>query len=229
MMKCALTAAVVTVIVAASLEAQQAPDLAPYLMADRAAEVALARTAAPTAISHTATVLVLTRTGYVEAAHGTGGFTCLVARSFVGPIGEPNFWNARVRAPICFNPPAVRTILPEMVKRTEWTMNGVAQTEVAARRRRAYASHELPMPEGGAMAYMLSHEQHLVDNNPHWMPHLMFFYDRSQPASVWGAGGFTDPVIDGGDADTPVLTLLIPVRQWSDGTPALPMGGAKMK
>lgn len=229
MMKCALTVAVATVFVAASLEAQQAPDLAPYLMADRAAEVALARTAAPKTISQAATVLVLTHAGYVEAAHGTSGFTCLVARSFVAPIGDPNFWNARVRAPICFNPPAVRTVLPEMVKRTEWTMGGVTQTEIAARRRRAYASHELPVPAAGAMAYMLSHEQHLVDNNPHWMPHLMFFYDRSLPASAWGAGGETAPVIDGGDPDTPVLTLLIPVRQWSDGTPALPMAGAKTK
>jgi hypothetical protein len=229
MMKCAVTLAVFALSAAASVEAQQAPDLAPYLMPDRASEVALARTAAPTAVSHAATVLVLTKTGYVEASHGTNGFTCLVARSFVGRIGDPGFWVARVRAPICFNPPGARTIMPAMVKRTEWTMGGVAQTEVATRVHRAYASQEFPMPAAGAMAYMLSHKQHLAEVDPHWMPHLMFFYDTSLPASAWGAGDQTAPIIDGGNPDAPVLTLLIPVRQWSDGTPALPMAGAKMK
>src|SRR5689334_21997019 len=68
-------------------------DLAPYFMADRAAEIALARTAAPRAVSDSATVLVLTRTGYVEAAHGGNGFTCLVVRSFSGSVNDPAFWN----------------------------------------------------------------------------------------------------------------------------------------
>src|SRR5438445_4092909 len=88
--------------------AEQAPDFAPYPMADGAAEVALARTAAPRHVSDSATVLVLTRNGFVEAARGTNGFTCLVLRSFAGNIGDPDFWNPRVRAPHCFNPPAVR-------------------------------------------------------------------------------------------------------------------------
>src|SRR5216117_4448400 len=70
------------------IRAEQAPDLAPYLMADGAAEVALARTAAPTHVSDSATVLVLTRNGFVEAARGTNGFTCLVLRSFAGNIGR---------------------------------------------------------------------------------------------------------------------------------------------
>jgi hypothetical protein len=105
---------------AVPLAAQQAPDLAPYLMPDRAVEIALARTAAAPAISDSASVLVLTRTGYVEAAHGTNGFTCIVLRSFAGIIGDPDFWNPRVRAPLCLNPPATRTALQEMVKRGDW-------------------------------------------------------------------------------------------------------------
>jgi len=207
---------------AAPIAAQQkSPDLTPYLIADRGAEVALARTAAPARISDSATVLVLTHTGFVEAAHGTNGFTCFVARSFHGVIGDPHFWNPRVRAPHCMNAEASRSILPEMMKRAEWIMAGVRPTEIAERTKSAYASHQLPMPAVGAMAYMLSPKQYLVDD--HWMPHLMFYYDKSAPASAWGAGGFDAPIIDGsvGDPTSPVLTLLIPVRTWSDGTLAM--------
>lgn len=211
---------------AGPLAAQQRPDLAPYLIADRAAEVALARSAAPREISDSATVLVLTRTGLVEAAHGTNGFTCLVARSFQGSLDDPGFWKPSVRAPMCFNPPASRTVLVEMAKRADWIMGGVAKSEIATRTQRAYASHEFPLPTAGAMAYMLSPEQHLLDENPHWMPHLMFFYDRTLPASAWGAGGFSAPIIDGsvGAPSSPMITLLIPVARWSDGSPALAAG-----
>lgn len=208
---------------AAPVAAQKTPDLAPYLIPDRGAEVALARSAAPVNVSASATVLVLTHTGFVQAARGTNGFTCFVARSFHGSLTDATFWSPKVRAPHCMNPAASRTILPEMMKRAEWIMAGVSVTEIATRTKAAYASHEFPMPAVGAMAYMLSPQQHLADTNPHWMPHLMFYYDRSAPASTFGAGGFTAPIIDGsvGDPNSPVLTLLIPVRQWSNGTPAL--------
>ncbi len=206
--------------------AQQARDLTPYLMGDRAAEIALARTAAPASVSDSATVLVLTRNGFVKAASGTNGFTCMVVRSFARQVGAPDFWDPLMRAPHCLNAPAVRTVLPEMLKRAEWIMTGVSPTEIATRTRRAYASHEFPMPAPGAMAYMLSPEQYLADTNPHWMPHLMFFYDRSMPASAWGASTNMGTVIDGSpdDGSSPILTLLIPVRQWSNGTSAMSQG-----
>ena len=222
-----LTLAALIFIAAAALKAQQSPDLAPYLIADRNAEIALARTAAPKEISDSATVLVMTRQGLIEAVHGSNGFTCFVLRSFSAGLKDPGFWNPQVRAPHCLNAPAVKTVLPEMRKRVEWIMAGVSLTEIATRTARGYASHELPLPAPGAMAYMLSHEQHLVDDDPHWMPHLMFYFDGSMPASTWGAGGMSAPVINGsaGDPHSPVLTLLIPVRQWSDGTPAMADAG----
>ena len=115
-------------------------------------------------------------------------------------------------------------MLPQFLRRAEWILAGVDPTEVVSRINRAYASHEFPAPAPGAMAYMMSPQQALADRNPHWMPHLMFYYDAAMPGSLWGAGGFTAPIIDGsaGDPHAPVRTLLIPVRQWSDGTPALP-------
>jgi hypothetical protein len=206
-----------------SARAQKPADFTPLLIADRAAEVALARSAAPKNVSDAATVLVLTRSGYVEAARGTNGFTCLVLRSFAGAFTDPTFWNARVRAPNCMNPPASRTVLAEMKKRAEWILAGVDTSEIAKRTKAAYASHEMPLPAEGSMTYMLSPLQHLGDTKPHWMPHVMFFYTaRSTPPALFGAGGMSSPIIDGsqGDPSSPVLTLLIPGRQWSDRTQA---------
>lgn len=214
--------AVIALLMARPLDAQQKnPDLAPFMIADPAAEVALARTAAPPSITDSATVLVLKGTGFVEAHHGSNGFTCAVFRGFDGATTDPNFWNPKIRSPVCLNPPASRTVLPNLMKRAEWIMAGVDTTEVNARTKRAYAAHEFPLPAAGAMAYMLSHQQNLGGDDPHWMPHLMFYYDRSMPASAWGAGDGKSPIIDAtGAAPSPIMVLLVPLPQWSDGTPA---------
>ena len=60
------------------------PVMAPleeYLIADRDAEVALARTAAPPAISNHATVLVLTRQGYKTAVEGKSAISAAAIRN----------------------------------------------------------------------------------------------------------------------------------------------------
>jgi hypothetical protein len=216
--------AAISVCSTAPVAAQQTRDLAPYLMSDRAAEIALARTAAPKQITDSATVLVLTTSGYVESVHGKNGFTCFVYRSFDSPIGDPGFWDPTNRGPACFNPPAVRTVLPEVRKRAEWTMAGVSTTEIAKRTRKAYAAHTFPMPAAGAMAYMLSPEQRFSNTDSHWLPHLMFWFDRSLPSVAWGLSDANTAIIDGsaGDPNSPVRVLLIPVRRWSDGTLAIP-------
>jgi hypothetical protein len=209
------------------LAAQRPRDLSPYLMTDRAAEIALARTAAPASVSDSAAILVMTRTGFVEAAHGTNGFTCAVFRSFAAPTNDPNLWNVKISAPQCFNAPGTRTVLPMWLKRMEWILGGATPAEADARAARAYASHQFPAPAPGAMAYMLSPEQYLNDANPHWKPHLMFFYAKSLPGPVFGAGDGSGPIIDGSAAvsDAPFVTILIPVPRWSDGTSALPPAG----
>ena len=86
------------------------PSMAPleqYLM-ERDAEIALARSAAPESISHDAEVMVLGRHGYETAVKGKNGFVCMVQRSWSAGIDEPDFWNPKLRGPICFNPPAAR-------------------------------------------------------------------------------------------------------------------------
>src|ERR1700757_2364859 len=72
------------------------PGMAPldqYLIADRNAEIALARTAAPESISKDAEVMVLARHGYETAAKGKNGFVCLVWRAWAGASDDLEFWN----------------------------------------------------------------------------------------------------------------------------------------
>ena len=207
-------------LVSASALQAQVRDIAPYLMPDRATEVRLARSAAPARISDSAGVLVLTRQGYVEAAKGTNGFVCLVVRAFAGPMDTLAWANARVRAPHCLNAAAVRTVLPEITFRSALVMAGTPAREVMRRTEAAYADRTLPaVVENGAMAYMLSPGQYLTDEDPHWKPHVMFYFPATDGAA-WGAGGLDAPVIFGGAGTTSQgIVLFIPVPQWSDGTP----------
>jgi hypothetical protein len=83
------------------------PNMAPleqYLM-DRDAEIALARSAAPDAISHDASVIVLTRHGYETAVQGKNGWVCMVGRGWMAMFDHPEFWNPKIRAADCLNPP----------------------------------------------------------------------------------------------------------------------------
>src|SRR5690348_1748058 len=91
----------------AQAEKASYPAMAPldeYLIADANSEIALARSAAPASISDGAEVMVLGPKGYTTAVKGTNGFLCIVERSWGAGTDEPEFWNPKVRAPICFNP-----------------------------------------------------------------------------------------------------------------------------
>ena len=103
------------------------PSTAPvdqYLMPDRDAEIVLARSAAPDAISRDATVFVLGRHGYETAVEGKNGFVCAVERAWMAPTDNPEFWNPKNRSPICYNPPAVHSVLPFIIKRAELVLAG---------------------------------------------------------------------------------------------------------
>jgi len=62
-----------------------------YLMGDRNAEIAMARSAAPVAISRDAEVWVLGRHGYETAVKGKNGFVCVVERSWMSPFDARSF------------------------------------------------------------------------------------------------------------------------------------------
>jgi hypothetical protein len=109
------------------------PRMAPvdqYLMEDRSSEIALARSAAPESISHDAEVLVLGRHGYETAIQGKNGFVCLVERSWTAPIDDPNFWDPKLRGPLCLNAAAARSYLPRTVKKTDLILAGRTKAQM---------------------------------------------------------------------------------------------------
>lgn len=195
--------------------------LAQYEM-DSTVEIALARSAAPAAISRDADVMVLGAKGFETAVKGTNGFVCLVERGWSAGESNPEFWNPKIRGPICLNAPAVKTYLPLAIKKTELALAGLSQAQIFEKVLAAYANAELPPQAPGAMSFMLSKQQFLGDRNGHWAPHLMFFAPPT-PAKMWGADVEGSPLMADEDSFERLTIFLIPVGKWSDGTPASSM------
>jgi hypothetical protein len=194
-----------------------------YLIPDRDTEAALARSAAPDSISRDAEVLILSRHGYenvnnadATATKGKNGFVCMVLRGWSAAADFPEFWNAKIRAPICLNAPAARSYLPLILKKTEWVLAGRTAEQIGIAIDAAITRKELPTPEPGAMCYMMSKQAYLADDDPHWHPHVMFFMPYTE-AAAWGANLPGSPVIAAPAKSEHLTIFLIPVRRWSDG------------
>ena len=220
----------VTVLVSASLQARSQqpaasyPKMAPidqYLIADRNVEISMARSAAPPSISNDAEVMILGRRGYESAVKGKNGFVCLVERSWMSPFDFSQFWNPKMRGPICFNPAAVRSILPLTFKRTELVLAGLSKAQIIEGIK-AFDAKELPPVEPGAMCFMMSAQGYLNDSAGHWVPHLMFYVPLTD-AKSWGADLPGSPVMlnpQFAGAPEPITEYMLPVSTWSDGTAA---------
>lgn len=193
-------------------------ELDQYLISDEASEIALARTAAPASISGSAEVKVLGRKGYTTAVKGTNGFLCIVERSWGAATDEPEFWNPKVRSPICFNPAAARTFAPIYLMKTKLVLAGKSKAEIVAATNSAFDEKELPALEPGAMCYMMSKRQYLNDRGGSWHPHLMFFV-AGDAGKSWGADLPGSPVMAAPDPEERVTIMMTWVGQWSDGTP----------
>ena len=194
-----------------------------YLMPDRNAEIALARSAAPEAISRDADVLVLGRHGYETAVKGKNGFVCAVERGWMGPFtgdDAANFWNPKIRGSVCFNPPAARSILPLTYKRTEMILAGQSKAQIIEGIK-TFIKQELPPLEPGAMSYMMSKDQYLTDDGDHrWIAHLMF-YTPLMDGAVWGADLPHSPIMlnpQFAGAPEPIDVFMVSAGKWSDQT-----------
>ncbi len=195
------------------------PKMAPvaqYLMPDRAAEIALARSAAPDSIARDAAVMVLGRHGYVPGAPGKSGFVCIVGRGW-SSAADADFWNPAVRVPMCMNAAAAQSYLLRITAITNLALAGRTSDQVNKAIAAAVASGKLPPMKSGAMCYMMSREGDGGKVLPHWPPHLMFFYSQVDP-SIWGANLPGSPVFGVADPSEQLTQFVIPVQRWSDGT-----------
>lgn len=216
-------------VVAHAESGEQRTTMAPvdeYLIADRTAEIALARTAAPAAISSAATIMVLTRRGYEKAVDGTNGFVCFVDRAWTSPFDDPEFWNAKNRSPTCMNAPAARSVLPIEMRQTALALGGLTREAIEAKMKESIAKREFGPPETGAMSYMMAKTQYLNSHAVHWHPHVMFYMPGDMDGAAMGANLPADSAIYGGGSDMPgggrmpYTIFYVPVPHWSDGTPA---------
>jgi hypothetical protein len=216
----------VLILVLASLDAaagqgRKYPPLSEHMMAPEA-EVALARSAAPEKVSGRATIKILTAPGYKVVVQGDNGFVCMVMRSWTAPTFTPApfrdfVYESKIRAPICFDPVASRSVLPYYELRTKLGMQGKDPEAIARGIAMAYAHGKLPKREEVSFAYMWSADQYLGPGIGAWRPHMMVFAPYYKNGMVGGNefGGSAPQVTD--DAGTPFTVVVIPVH----GNPAI--------
>ncbi len=188
-----------------------------YLI-ERDEEIRLAKSAAHEGVSGEATIMVLTRKGYEIANLGANGFVCLVDRSFTGPWDNPEFWNPKHIDPICYNPAAVKVVLPHDTMRTNMAWKGYSKDKMRSEIQRAYGAGKLLPPVGGELAFMMSKEQFLGDDIGHWHPHIMLYTPKSTYFEL-GAIGKHAPCVPFEGQNEIMTTVLIRVPHWSDGSP----------
>jgi hypothetical protein len=191
------------------------PPIGEYLMAADA-ETALAKSAAPPNVSDGATIKLLASSGYKVAHEGTNGFVCIVMRGFAAPTYTPPqlrdlVYDSALRAPICFDPSAAKTVMPFYELRTKLGMEGKAPEQISAGLQAAYAKGELPKRNEVSFAYMWSADQNLGGGVGHWHPHMMVFSPYYKN-SMLGNNPFGAPLpLVTDDAGTPFAVVVIPV------------------
>jgi len=212
------------------------PPLSEYMMAPEA-EVALARSAAPEKVSARATVKILIPSGYQVVAQGDNGFVCMVMRGWAAATSTTAaerdlVYYATLRAPICFDPVASRTVLPLQELQARLGMESRGPDQIAEAVQAAYAKGELPRMEAVAFAYMFSAEQDLGPGVGAWHPHMMVYtpyYENSMLGGNAVESGL--PIVS--DGGTPFAVTVIPMddrlavkARWRQGPLRVPGGAA---
>jgi hypothetical protein len=159
-----------------------------------------------------ATIKVLTPTGFEVAAKGENGFTCLVMRSWSAAPDPKATYYAPLRAPICFDPVASRTVLPAEELRTKLGLEGKSPQAIAHEVAVRYGSGQLPKMEGVAFAYMWSANQDTGPGFGAWHPHMMIYAPYYENSTLGGneVGGHSAPFVVGGG--TPYSTVILPME-----------------
>jgi hypothetical protein len=190
------------------------PPLSEYMMAPEP-EVALAKSAAPEKVSARATVKILTPSGYKVAAHGDNGFVCIVLRGWAAATSTTAaerdlVYDAKLRAPHCFDPVASRTVLPLQELQAKLGMQGNGPDQIADAVQAAYAKGELPRMEAVAFGYMFSADQDLGLGLGAWHPHMMVYTPYYENSMLGGNEPHSRlPIVI--NSGTPFAVTVIPV------------------
>jgi hypothetical protein len=129
-------------------------------------------------VSDHATIEILTSTGYQVVHNGDNGFVCIVMRGFTGaPTFTPvalrgMVYDAKTRAPICLNPQAVQTVLPNYQLQTNLGLDGKSPEQIALTVQAAYANGRIPKRASSSFGYMWSADQ-ILGPAGHWHPPLI--------------------------------------------------------
>ena len=187
-----------------------------YMMEGNA-EIELARSAAPKSVAQNAEVLVLGRNGYETAVKGTNGFVCIVERAWTVGIDEPDFWNPKVRAPMCLNAASARSYLSLTIRKTELVLAGKSRAQIVEGIEAGLEKKELPAPGTRRDELHAIEAGYLNDRDGHWHPHVMFYVPLAEPLSL-GANTEDSPIFAAKDVEDRLTVVFIPVAQWSDDT-----------
>jgi hypothetical protein len=186
----------------ASLTAQSRIGARPTM--DRAAEIALARSAAPSQISATAKAWIWTGSRYEVGEPGTSEVNCFLARAWV-PSVEPH----------CLDAEASRTILPILMHKIELYAQGRADSLVEREIAAGIRSGRFKLPTRPAVSYMMSAAQVLVGGNGTavgaWQPHLMIYYPNWTGEQA-GLPGFVPDVGFIENPGTPLAAFVVPLK-----------------
>jgi hypothetical protein len=173
---------------------------------ERAAEIALARSAAPAAISGGARVWIWNGTTYVVADSGRTTVNCYVARHWV-PSVEPH----------CLDEEGSRTILPILMRKIELYAQGRTDAQVEGEIADGIAAGRLKLPQRPALTYMMSAAQQLVSGEGTsvgaWQPHLMIYYPQWTGQQA-GLEGFVADVGFIENPGTPLAALVVPLKSF---------------
>ena len=133
------------------------------------------------------------------------------------PYDDPEFWDPKVRLPLCVNSPAARSHLPLTFHQTELALFGTPKAQMFDRTKAAFNKKELLVPEPGSMCYMMSKQQNFGPKFRNADPHLMFWFPQKDHVN-WGADFPGSPIDVHQYSPQPITEFDISVSKWSDGT-----------
>lgn len=152
-----------------------------------ACEEALALSALPARLRDQASVYSLTDQGFKMTREKDGPFTCIVERNHADAV-----------IPQCVDAAGADTIIPGIMKKSQWSLAGMPVAERRAKFAELAAKKELkPAPRSG-ISYMMSNFNYVWNANSEYLmrvpPHVMFYAPNVSNEDV---GGSFQEAVDG--------------------------------